>query len=68
MIPYVPKQSVTIIAVSDVLEATAVRAALEGFNYRPTTHWVGSRAESGAVRQWWSAGRRAIRMAELPPR
>lgn len=44
MIPYVPKRSLTIVAVGDVLEATAVRATLEGFNYRPTTHWVGSRA------------------------
>ncbi|GAA1579175.1 hypothetical protein [Kribbella karoonensis] len=45
MIPYVAKPNLTIIAIGDVLEATAVRAALEGFNYRTTTHWVGSRAE-----------------------
>jgi hypothetical protein len=45
MIPYVAKRDITLIAVGDALEATAVRAVLEGFNYRPTTHWVGSRAE-----------------------
>ncbi|GAA3130952.1 hypothetical protein JOF29_007537 [Kribbella aluminosa] len=45
MIPYVAKQSLTIIAVGDALEANAVRATLEGLNYRTTTHWVGSRAE-----------------------
>jgi hypothetical protein len=45
MIPYVEKQNLTLIAVGDVLEATAVRATLEGLNYRTTTHWVGSRTE-----------------------
>ncbi|HEY3560696.1 MAG TPA: hypothetical protein VGL05_24700 [Kribbella sp.] len=30
---------------NDVLEATAIRATLEAFNYRTTTHWVGSRIE-----------------------
>jgi hypothetical protein len=45
-IPYVAKQNVTIIAIADALEATAVRAVLEGLNYRVTTHWVGSRAEA----------------------
>ena len=45
MIPYVEKQDLTIIAIADALEATAVRAMLEGLNYRTTTHWVGSRAE-----------------------
>ncbi|MBB5979590.1 hypothetical protein [Kribbella solani] len=39
------KQNLTIVAVGDALEASAVRATLEGFNYRTTTHWVGSRAE-----------------------
>ncbi|MFD7158793.1 hypothetical protein ACFV9C_29630 [Kribbella sp. NPDC059898] len=45
MIPYVAKSDLTIIALGDALEANAVRAILEGFNYRTTTHWVGSRAE-----------------------
>jgi len=45
MIPYVEKQNLTIIAVNDVLEATAIRATLEAFNYRTTTHGVGSRIE-----------------------
>jgi hypothetical protein len=45
-IPYVPKRNVTLIAIADPLEATAVRAVLEGLNYRTTSHWVGSRAEA----------------------
>lgn len=45
-VPYVAKQNVTIIAIADALEATAVRAVLEGLNCRTTTHWVGSRAEA----------------------
>lgn len=45
MIPYVEKQNLTVIAIADALEATAIRATLEGLNYRTTTHWVGSRAE-----------------------
>lgn len=45
MIPYLPKQNLTIVAVGDALEANAVRATLEGLNYRTTTHWIGSRAE-----------------------
>ncbi|MER7244933.1 hypothetical protein [Kribbella sp. NPDC000426] len=44
-VPYLPKQNLTVVAVGDALEATAVRAILEGLNYRITTHWVGSRAE-----------------------
>lgn len=45
-IPYVPKRNVTLIAIADPLEATAVRAVLEGLNYRTSSHWVGSRAEA----------------------
>jgi hypothetical protein len=45
MIPYVEKQNLTIIALDDALEATAIRGMLEGLNYRTTIHWVGSRAE-----------------------
>ncbi|WP_427895728.1 hypothetical protein ACQHIV_17890 [Kribbella sp. GL6] len=45
MIPYVAKSNLTIIALGDALEANAVRATLEGLNYRTTTHWIGSRTE-----------------------
>lgn len=44
-VPYVPKQAVTIVVVGDSFEASALRAVLENFNYRVTTHWVGSRKE-----------------------
>jgi hypothetical protein len=43
-IPYVPKKTATIVAVDD-WSATALRATLEVYNYRVTTHWVGSRKE-----------------------
>jgi hypothetical protein len=44
-VPFLAKEDVTIISVSDVIEATAIRTLLEGFNYRVTVHWVGSRKE-----------------------
>ena len=43
-VPYVPKKTATIIAIDD-WSATALRATLEVYNYRVTTHWVGSRKE-----------------------
>ena len=43
-VPYVPKKTATIIAVDDP-SATALRAMLEIYNYRVTTHWIGSRTE-----------------------
>lgn len=44
-VPYVAKKDVTVLAVGDPFEAAAVRAILEGFNYRVTVHWIGSRKE-----------------------
>jgi hypothetical protein len=44
-VPYVAKDDVTVVSVGDVLEAMAVRALLEGFNYRVTVQWIGSRRE-----------------------
>ena len=45
-IPLVNKKGpVSIIAVGDSKEATALREALENFGYRVDMHWVGSRKE-----------------------
>lgn len=44
-VPLVAKENVTVLSVGDSLEAIAVRAILESFNYRVTIHWVGSRKE-----------------------
>jgi hypothetical protein len=44
-VPFLAKEDVTVVSVGDVLEATAIRTLLEGFNYRVTVHWVGSRKE-----------------------
>ena len=44
-VPYVKKAAISLIAIGDALEATALRAVLERFNYRVEVHWVGSRRE-----------------------
>ena len=44
-VPLVLKKPITIVSISDVLEAIALRTLLEGFDYRVTVHWVGSRRE-----------------------
>ena len=46
VVPWVKKQSITIVAVSDVgNEPHALRNVLEAFNYRVDIIWVGSRKE-----------------------
>lgn len=45
VVPYVPKEDITIVSVGDALEAITVRALLESYNYRVTMHWIGSRKE-----------------------
>ena len=44
-VPYVRKETISLIAIGDPLEATALRSVLERFNYRVEVHWVGSRKE-----------------------
>lgn len=44
-IPYVPKDTVTILVVGDSAEGIALRAALEAMNYKVTLHHASSRKE-----------------------
>lgn len=44
-VPFVEKKDVSLVVIDSSLEATAIRDVLEAFNYRVTTHWVGSRKE-----------------------
>ena len=44
-VPFVSKEDVTVLSIGNSLEAVTTRALLESFNYRVTTHWIGSRKE-----------------------
>lgn len=44
-VPFVSKEDVTVLSIGNSLEAVTIRALLESFNYRVTTHWIGSRKE-----------------------
>lgn len=44
-VPFVPKENITVLSIGNSLEAVTIRALLESFNYRVTTHWIGSRKE-----------------------
>lgn len=44
-VPLVLKKAVTVVAIDDPREASAIRALLEGLDYQVTAHWVGSRRE-----------------------
>lgn len=45
-VPYVEKETVSLVSIGDVHEAVSLRGFLERFNYRVEVHWVGSRREA----------------------